>query len=363
MKTANYKTPSDELFDKRVKDLWTLIGKEQPQLGYKGNVAFHNTEGWIYDTETEYKESLIEHNKNAIGALKPGFNDPEALKDAIIKCFHHTQFTRTGKLISEIAYEKAISIIETNPNSYRIIRDVLLASGDKEKEAFQAATELFSSKRYDAIAYLFMIKDPDKFFSIRSETSYGEKLAFLGFRSSCVGECSWDNYQEYIYYLNYIRSKLQDYFTENITIVDAESFMWMMYKLINGRKSSTGTQDKKIPGPDLNDPFENYITGMEGDRNGYYVTRFERDPKLRKEAAKRGNYTCSACGMRFDERYGDYGKNFIEVHHTVPLKSYTEERQTSVEELVTVCSNCHSIIHRKKNYVLTIDELKQILSM
>ncbi|MBR0161976.1 MAG: HNH endonuclease [Oscillospiraceae bacterium] len=358
MEKTNYKVPSYERFDKRLKDLWDLIGKEQPQLGYKGKVSFHNPDGWIYDTETGYKEELIENNNKVLRPLQPLYEDTDALREAVKLCFNHTQYVVKGNLISFAAYDYAANRIDSDPISGNIIRDVLMSSGDNEREAFESA-KMFFGKRYDVVSYLFMLKDPQNYFSIRSDEAYGSKLGFLGFNSSCVSECSWESYQEYIWDLHYIKEKLQDYFTENITLVDAESFMWMMYKLIGNKKYESYEYKSKEPDP--NDPYENHVTGMEGNRNGYYVARFERNPRLRNAAAKRDNYTCRACGMQFVTKYGDYGKNYIEVHHTVPLSTYDEQRDTPIDELVSVCSNCHSIIHRKKNYVLTIEELKEIL--
>jgi 5-methylcytosine-specific restriction protein A len=52
------------------------------------------------------------------------------------------------------------------------------------------------------------------------------------------------------------------------------------------------------------------------------------------------------------------GKGFIEVHHIKPLFSLDEEVNVNAEtDLVPVCSNCHRIIHRKKNAILTVEEL------
>ena len=60
--------------------------------------------------------------------------------------------------------------------------------------------------------------------------------------------------------------------------------------------------------------------------------------------------------------YGERGKGFIEVHHTEPLGSLSEEKIINPQiDLVPVCSNCHRIIHRRKDYVLSISEVKELL--
>ncbi|WP_223701703.1 HNH endonuclease [Sutcliffiella deserti] len=73
--------------------------------------------------------------------------------------------------------------------------------------------------------------------------------------------------------------------------------------------------------------------------------------------------TCIACGFNFEKVYGERGKNYIEVHHVTPLSTIGEEVIVDPnEDLVPVCSNCHRMIHREKDYVLTIQELKALIN-
>lgn len=54
--------------------------------------------------------------------------------------------------------------------------------------------------------------------------------------------------------------------------------------------------------------------------------------------------------------------DFIVVHHVNPLSTYVNKRVVNPKtDLVCVCANCHSMIHRHKNQVLSIDELKSII--
>ena len=70
-----------------------------------------------------------------------------------------------------------------------------------------------------------------------------------------------------------------------------------------------------------------------------------------------------ACGFDFEKVYGERGKDYIEVHHVVPLASRDAETEIDPEKnLIVVCANCHRMIHRKKNQVLSLEELKQIIS-
>jgi predicted HNH restriction endonuclease len=95
----------------------------------------------------------------------------------------------------------------------------------------------------------------------------------------------------------------------------------------------------------------------------YYGTRYERNPINRVRAIEIHGTKCKACGFDFEKVYGERGRGFIEVHHIKPLFSIDKEIEINPEtDLVTVCSNCHKMIHRKKNTVLTINELKLLLN-
>ncbi|MEG1241999.1 MAG: HNH endonuclease, partial [Oscillospiraceae bacterium] len=64
------------------------------------------------------------------------------------------------------------------------------------------------------------------------------------------------------------------------------------------------------------------------------------------------------------ERYGEVGKNFIHVHHKIPLNEISEEYVVDpVNDLIPVCPNCHAMLHRKINdKYLSIEELKAIVN-
>ena len=69
--------------------------------------------------------------------------------------------------------------------------------------------------------------------------------------------------------------------------------------------------------------------------------------------------SCACCGFNFGERYGEYAKGMIQVHHRVPIS----ERGGPVKvdpttDLITLCANCHNVIHRRRDRTLDVDELK-----
>ncbi len=51
--------------------------------------------------------------------------------------------------------------------------------------------------------------------------------------------------------------------------------------------------------------------------------------------------------MTFAKIYGaKLGAGFAEAHHKLPLGKTPQHVKTRLEDLTTVCSNCHSMLHR-----------------
>ncbi len=69
---------------------------------------------------------------------------------------------------------------------------------------------------------------------------------------------------------------------------------------------------------------------------------------------------CEVCGFDFYQMYGKIGENFIEAHHTIPICEMDDEKKTDINDIVMLCSNCHSMIHRKRPW-LKKHELKKLI--
>lgn len=102
----------------------------------------------------------------------------------------------------------------------------------------------------------------------------------------------------------------------------------------------------------------------EGKTIQYYTTKYERSIANRNAAIKIHGSKCMVCGFDFEETYGELGKNFIEVHHVKPLSSINQEINVNPEtDLVCLCSNCHRMIHRRRDSILTIEKLRSLISI
>lgn len=99
---------------------------------------------------------------------------------------------------------------------------------------------------------------------------------------------------------------------------------------------------------------------LEGQQRVIETRVTARNEKLVRRAKERDEYTCQVCGFRYPEKYGERGQGFAECHHLVPLREYTGERQVALEDVVTVCANCHRMLDYRGE-LLTPCELRAII--
>jgi len=157
----------------------------------------------------------------------------------------------------------------------------------------------------------------------------------------------------------------KQYLDENMDIVDyllnntfsSEDLKEAFETVYNNRE-----EDKKI------EIFDENTTVIEGAQAIVKTKIYKRSSKLREKAIQ--FYTiddrikCQACCFDFEDYYGEYGKNFIEIHHQKPVFQFDgDDLERTIEEalenVIPVCSNCHRMIHRRRKNPLSLDELKE----
>ena len=137
------------------------------------------------------------------------------------------------------------------------------------------------------------------------------------------------------------------------------------FKELSKKKRSSADKPKATdtaePAKPLASPFREET---EGERK-HIVKETEvvrRNPQLRQQCIERYGYQCQCCGMNFAELYGEeLGANFIEVHHLKPISTYEEDGipENFLENLVPLCSNCHSMIHHIKDSEHPLRDLRE----
>lgn len=211
-------------------------------------------------------------------------------------------------------------------------------------------SKAFASKRMSEKAHYFGIgeignveKDPN---SLKGDY-YAQILNFQPFDQPVLSKLKTG-------YLETIpATKAKNYWRNGVRPIDKDTYD----KIIS--KSNLDSQN--ITNDDQQGTSEAY-TSHEGNGKKVISTKYERDKKLRDKAIEIHGYTCMACSFNFKEKYGEWGAGFIHVHHTVPLSDGQGVRLVNPEtDMIVLCPNCHSMVHRKKKQTLTLLELKDII--
>jgi hypothetical protein len=82
--------------------------------------------------------------------------------------------------------------------------------------------------------------------------------------------------------------------------------------------------------------------------------------------SKDGKIYCAACNFNFEDFYGEIGKGYIEIHHIEPIfakeDNFEQLAKEALSKVVPVCANCHRIIHRQQDKLLSISSLQELVS-
>jgi 5-methylcytosine-specific restriction protein A len=106
-----------------------------------------------------------------------------------------------------------------------------------------------------------------------------------------------------------------------------------------------------------------YVQGItEGGLYKVITNRYERSPVNRNLCIASKGYLCGVCGMDFKSKYGKLGSGYIHVHHIIPVSRMGPKYIVDpINDLVPVCPNCHSMLHRV-DPPLEIGELKKLIT-
>lgn len=141
----------------------------------------------------------------------------------------------------------------------------------------------------------------------------------------------------------------------------SENFIWSKIEpyLDVNHKIKTIIFNDLIAEDNAGSDLEN--TKTEGGIKVRIMKSIERSPRLRQEAIEIHGFKCQVCSFDFEITYGEWGKEFAEVHHIKPLAELKGEKYKTnpKTDLAVLCANCHRMIHRKHGITLSINELKE----
>lgn len=100
---------------------------------------------------------------------------------------------------------------------------------------------------------------------------------------------------------------------------------------------------------------------LEGASKKILINAYERNTAAREKCIEHYGARCQICEFDFGFMYGLEFKDFIHIHHLIPLATRTKEYELNpVRDLIPVCPNCHAILHQKSP-PYTIYEMKNMM--
>lgn len=164
----------------------------------------------------------------------------------------------------------------------------LYRSEEDEPALFDHLADLTGAK-YPLLAYLFFLKDMDRFMPIQP-TGFDRAFGALGVNLKTLRNCSWENYAEFNATLDRLRGLIASVANlDEVKLVDAHSFCWIFSELLkkegrgelgvttsgaSGSVRVLGARDRSIV--EMRTSVENTV----GSSNGQTVERQLKDKKL-----------------------------------------------------------------------------------
>ena len=188
---------------------------------YSGS-DFKGFDNYFLKKEEGYKYKVYEAAHNSLNL--DSWKQEDIGKGYIAECFK-SAYKHKENLVFYRSDNKTELQIEKNIKETETLLYNLYLTEENEK-SFKKAADLFGA-RYDFIAYLFFIKDKERFLPI-SPKRFEEAFKLFGIEISLQYNCSWENYSEYLSLIAHIKNEFQNQSGIKINLLDAHSFVWMV---------------------------------------------------------------------------------------------------------------------------------------
>ena len=226
----------ERVFNARKAQFLDLAHKRQTERDY-GTQDISFSAGFLRSEEW-YKRNVCKKAQDILGV--PSWNEGMIGKGTI------------SERIKTVLHLRGVS--ETDPNWEQNILDwrekqhleqyldaatedietaiYLLFTGTTEEDDRRNFNDLADmiGRRYPIISFLLFIKDSGKYMPMKPQL-FDERFKLLGITTSCTDYCTWANYIEYMDILRDVQSRISASFSGSVELVDAHSFVWMMWHL------------------------------------------------------------------------------------------------------------------------------------
>jgi hypothetical protein len=172
----------------------------------------------------------------------------------------------------------------------RVLFDLYLDRSDTA-DAFERLRTL-AGGRYDLLAYLFFLKDMQRYMPIATQT-FDQAFAILGIDLVTTGRCSWENYNLYNdALLDVQRALRQRASIPDARLIDAHSFCWMLIRIeeeiLSGPTANASTRHAHSSAITIYDArrksiweMANTVVQTVSNANGQVVERIVKAKELR----------------------------------------------------------------------------------
>lgn len=232
---------NEKTFEHALSEFKKIVEKDTNEnlIEFKTNYFIEEHENYKYAVLEKAKNSLLSKTwkEDEIGNGRI----LEAVKNSIQTDVIYNYKTHQNNLIDWRKRDN-FGNLKANQKIEKFLFDFFKSKINGEK-AFDQFVELKLS--YQLIAYLFFIKNPQKYLPI-SQKKFDDIFSSLGIDLKTSHNLSWENYQEFIGIIKQFQNYLKTKFS-GIELLDAHSFLWIYGFQFEKSKESieVKTQTKK----------------------------------------------------------------------------------------------------------------------
>lgn len=188
------------------------IGRSNEKISnFKNHPLLIKHENYKYEIKEEAKNQLLTNT----------WKESDLGTGRILTCIKNSINLKSNNLI-DWRKKDDFKKLEANKENEKLLFDFFKTKIDDENAFNQFHLIGFS---YQLIAYLFFIKNPQKYMPI-SQGQFDKVFDSLGIDFKTNHNCSWGNYLEYNDIIKQFRKHLSQRF-QNVSLLDAHSFLWI----------------------------------------------------------------------------------------------------------------------------------------
>ena len=154
------------------------------------------------------------------------------IANRVLSCLRHKDNNLLGdkqgvgeKAKSYYKLALALELNERVEEVEQVLFDLFVLKKDNEL-TFNRFIDFFG-KKYSVLAFLFFLSNDKKYLPI-STSNFEHAFRVLGIKYKLQKNCSWDNYIGYINIIKEVKFIIEAEYEENINLLDAHSFGWLI---------------------------------------------------------------------------------------------------------------------------------------